>query len=86
MALRNEELVGKRARLKQYNEAREAMGELRDKLQAAGRLKQNWEAIGKAIGSDGKDLRKIAQIYTLHFLLEHANAEIRKFNNRYELQ
>lgn len=82
----NEELVGKRTRLQQYNEAREAMGELRDKLTAAAQLKKNWEEISKAIGSDGKDLRKIAQIYTLHFLVEHANAEIRKFNNRYELQ
>lgn len=82
----NEELVGKRTRLQQYNEAREAMGELRDKLTAAAQLKKNWEEISKAIGSDGKDLRKIAQIYTLHFLVKHANAEIRKFNNRYELQ
>lgn len=82
----NEELVGKRTRLQQYNEAREAMGDLHDKLQVAGKLKTNWEEIGKAIGSDGKDLRKIAQCYTLRFLVEHANAEIQKFNSRYELQ
>lgn len=62
------------------------MGELRDKLTTAAQLKKNWEEISKAIGSDGKDLRKIAQCYTLRFLVEHANAEIKKFNGRYELQ
>lgn len=82
----NEELIGKRARLQQYEDAQKAMGELRDKLTTAAQLKKNWEEIGKAIGSDGKDLRKIAQCYTLRFLVEHANAEIKKFNGRYELQ
>lgn len=82
----NEELIGKRARLQQYEDAQKAMGELRDKLTAAAQLKKNWEEISKAIGSDGKDLRKIAQCYTLRFLVEHANAEIQKFNGRYELQ
>ena len=81
-----EELIGKRARLQQYEDAQKAMGELRDKLTTAAQLKKNWEEISKAIGSDGKDLRKIAQCYTLRFLVEHANAEIKKFNGRYELQ
>lgn len=82
----NEELIGKRARLQQYEDAQKAMGELRDKLTTSAQLKKNWEEISKAIGSDGKDLRKIAQCYTLRFLVEHANAEIKKFNGRYELQ
>lgn len=45
----------------------------------------DWRAIADACGSDGRTLRKIAQCYTLRFLVEHANAEIRKFNSRYEL-
>ena len=37
------------------------------------------------VGYGHPTLRKIAQCYTLSFLIEHANAEIRKFNSRYEL-
>ena len=57
-----------------------------EQKQKAEQIKNEWEAILVAVGgADGKMLRKIAQCYTLHFLVEHANAEIRKFNKRYEL-
>ena len=61
------------------------MGDNAAELDRLTQLKDDWTAINAAIGSDGKTLRKIAQCYTLSFLVEHANAEIRKFNSRYEL-
>ena len=83
----NEELVNAKARLKNHNDAKEKMGHLYGQLKEADTLKREWEEISKAVGGDdGKQLRKIAQCYTLRFLIEHANDEIRKFNTRYELQ
>lgn len=82
----NEELVEKKAQLQRHETAKKEMGDLLGKIQEAEREKIEWEQIFQSIGSDGKILRKIAQCYTLRFLIEHANVEIRKFNNRYELQ
>jgi DNA repair protein SbcC/Rad50 len=83
----NEELVNAKARLKNHNDAKEKMGSLFQRMSDAETRKKEWEEISDAIGgSDGKQLRKIAQCYTLRFLIEHANDEIRKFNTRYELQ
>lgn len=62
------------------------MGDMFEKMKGAETLKNEWDEITKAIGSDGKQFRMIAQCYTLRFLIEHANVEIRKFNTRYELQ
>ena len=84
-ALSNQELVDAKARLQRHNTAKEQMGSIFSQKQEAELVKQEWEEIYDAIGSDGKTLRKIAQCYTLRFLIEHANAEIRKFNSRYEL-
>lgn len=80
-----QELTDAKARVHSHYSAKEKMGELFNQRQAAEKLKTDWEEISKAIGGDGKTLRKIAQCYTLRFLIEHANAEIRKFNSRYEL-
>jgi len=55
-------------------------------IAANARMQNHQEAVTDAIGADGKTLRKIAQCYTLSFLIAHANQEIRKFNSRYELQ
>lgn len=82
----NTELVECKARMKHHEDAKEQMGELFEKRQNAGLQKKEWEEIADAIGGDGKTLRKIAQCYTLRFLIAHANVEIRKFNSRYELQ
>lgn len=79
-------LVEQKARLQRYNTAKQQMGALYEKRQQTKSVHDDWELISKAIGADGKQLRKIAQCYTLRFLIEHANAEIRKFNSRYELQ
>lgn len=81
----NEELINLRARLQRHEAAREQMGAIFAQKQEAESLKREWEEITDAIGGDGKTLRKIAQCYTLRFLIEHANFEIRRFNNRYEL-
>ncbi len=81
-----EELVNLKARMQNHDKAKELMGNMFEQKQAAEKLKKEWEEICDAIGGDGKTLRKIAQCYTLRFLIEHANVEIRKFNTRYELQ
>lgn len=79
-------LIELRARLKSHNDAIGQLGDKAKELEAATRDKQDWGQIDDSIGSDGKLLRKIAQCYTLGFLIDHANEEIRKFNSRYELQ
>lgn len=82
----NQELIDTKARLQRHNMAKELMGNMFAQKQKAEVAKREWEEIADAIGGDGKTLRKIAQCYTLRFLIEHANVEIRKFNSRYELQ
>lgn len=85
-AYSNEELMLSLARVKTHNQAKEKMGELYNELQQAEQLKRDWEQINDSIGGEGKTLRMIAQCYTLRFLVEYANIEIRKFNKRFELQ
>lgn len=79
------ELVDAKARLLRHETAKREMGEMFVQRQEAESLKREWDEIADAIGADGKTLRKIAQCYTLRFLIEHANVEIRKFSSRYEL-
>jgi DNA repair exonuclease SbcCD ATPase subunit len=80
------ELIDAQARLQHYQQAKQAMGAMYERKQQTESVMKDWSAISEAIGgADGKTLRKIAQCYTLRFLIEHANAEIRKFNQRYEL-
>ena len=82
----NTELTDCKAQKKRHDDAKKAMGRLGEEIQAKRQQKEEWEEITTAIGGDGKTLRKIAQCYTLRFLIAHANVEIRKFNSRYELQ
>ena len=79
-------LIELNTRLKSHNDAIVQLGGKAKELEDATRDKQDWGQINDSIGGDGKLLRKIAQCYTLSFLIEHANEEIRKFNSRYELQ
>lgn len=79
------ELIEKKSRKQRYDTARLRMGEMHERKLLAERTADEWMAITDAIGTDGRTLRKIAQCYTLNFLIVHANAEIRKFNSRYEL-
>lgn len=81
----NAELIEAKMRLEKHVKASEKAGALQEELMAKTKIRTEWSEIYDAIGADGKTLRKIAQCYTLRFLVEHANAEIRKFNNRYEL-
>lgn len=81
----NEELLAAKTQKKNYDDALQRVGDKIEELARLTKVKDDWTAITNAIGSDGKTLRKIAQCYTLGFLIEHANAEICKFNNRYEL-
>ena len=80
------ELIAVNARIQNHQEAVKLLGDKAEALQLVTQEKDDWTAITDAIGSDGKTLRKIAQCYTLSFLIAHANQEIRKFNSRYELQ
>ena len=82
----NEELVTAKAKMRNHDDAIRLLGDRVEELNQAKKMKEDWTAITDAIGGDGKTLRKIAQCYTLSFLIEHANVEIRKFNSRYELQ
>ena len=80
------ELIAANARIQNHQEAVKQLGDKAEALQLVTQEKDDWTAITDAIGADGKTLRKIAQCYTLSFLIAHANQEIRKFNTRYELQ
>ena len=80
------ELIAANARMQNHQEAVKQLGDKAEALQLVTQKKDDWTAITDAIGADGKTLRKIAQCYTLSFLIAHANQEIRKFNSRYELQ
>ena len=80
------ELIAANARMQNHQEAVKQLGGKAEVLQLVTQEKDDWTAITDAIGTDGKTLRKIAQCYTLNFLIAHANQEIRKFNSRYELQ
>lgn len=81
-----DKLIERRAQVKNHNDAVAQLGDRAQELETAERNKRDWGEINEAIGGDGRTLRKIAQCYTLRFLIEHANEEIRKFNSRYELQ
>lgn len=80
------ELIAANARMQNHQEALKQLGDKAEALQLVTQEKDDWTAITDVIGADGKTLRKIAQCYTLSFLIAHANQEIRKFNSRYELQ
>lgn len=80
------ELIAANARMQNHQEAVKLLGDKAEALNLVTQEKDDWTAITDAIGADGKTLRKIAQCYTLSFLIAHANQEIRKFNSRYELQ
>lgn len=80
------ELIAANARMQNHQEAVKLLGDKAETLNLVTQEKDDWTAITDAIGADGKTLRKIAQCYTLSFLIAHANQEIRKFNSRYELQ
>lgn len=80
------ELIAANARMQNHQEAVKQLGDKAETLKLVTQEKDDWTAITDAIGTDGKTLRKIAQCYTLSFLITHANQEIRKFNSRYELQ
>lgn len=80
-----EQMNNLKARLMNHENAVQKIGEVAGELQKAKQALEDWEQITHAIGTDGKTLRKIAQCYTLRFLVEHANDELRKFDPRFEI-
>ncbi|MBQ9218548.1 MAG: AAA family ATPase [Muribaculaceae bacterium] len=81
-----DKLIDAKTTKKRHDDAVQKMGGKAEQLSLAQQQRDDWKEINDAIGSEGNTLRKVAQCYTLGFLIEHANAEIRKFNRRYELQ
>lgn len=81
-----DEAIPLQARLQNHYDALKEMGDMAGQLHAARQLRTDWAEISDAIGGDGKTLRRMVQCYTLGFLVNHANAELRRFNNRYELR
>ena len=79
------DIVDRKMVIGHHEEAVRMMGERASEMEQLQQANADWEDIWKAIGSDGKYLRKIAQCYSLGFLVAYANEEIRKFNSRYEL-
>ena len=70
------ELIAANARMQNHQEAVKQLGDKAEALNLVTQEKDDWTAITDAIGADGKTLRKIAQCYTLSFLIAHANQEI----------
>ena len=66
------ELIAANARMQNHQEALKQLGEKAEALKLVTQEKDDWTAITDAIGADGKTLRKIAQCYTLSFLIAHA--------------
>ena len=78
-------LIQAKIKVKAHKEAVEVIGDIKSEYDDCLKAADDWKSIADSIGADGKILRKIAQTYTLRFLIQHANEEIRKFNTRYEL-
>lgn len=72
--------------LRNYHDARKRMGELAAEREKARATLDDWQALHSAMGREGSTLRKIAQCHSLRLLIAHANSEIARFNNRYELK
>ena len=75
-----------RLRLQQHREAEQKLGALAAQTEEAEAQFRDCSEVYDALGANGAYLRKIAQCHTLRFLIAHANAEIRRFNRRYELE
>lgn len=82
----HDKLIERNVQLKKHNDAVDILSTKAQEVTTAQRNLTDWKQITDAIGGEGKTLRQIAQCYTLRFLIDHANEEIRKFNSRYELQ
>ena len=67
------ELIAANARMQNHQEAVKQLGDKAEALQLVTQEKDDWTAITDAIGADGKTLRKIAQCYTLSFLIAVRN-------------
>ncbi len=74
-----------RVLIEKHERAEGDLGRSAALLKEATAVYEDWKEIADAVGGDGKMLRLLSQCYALGFLIEHANAEIRRFNKRYEL-
>lgn len=75
------------AKRRAHDAASAKASEVAPELDEARAMADDTKKLNDAVGgAEGLTLRRIAQCYTLRFLIEHANREIRKFNPRYELK
>ena len=85
-AYSDEPLIRKRTLRERHDHAVANLGSLRRELADAEKICARWKLVWDSVGGkDGDQLRKIAQCYTLGFLIDHANHEISRFTHRYRL-
>ncbi len=86
-AISDEPLRNLRAQRRAHEEATVKASEVAPDLSQAQALVADLKKLNNAVGGEkAETLRQIAQCYTLRFLIDHANREIRRFNPRYELR
>lgn len=73
--------------IKMQEEHRKQVDAKREKLNKAYVLMEQWGKLNSLIGSfDGKKFKMLVQVYTLEYLIQHANYQLRMLNPRYSLQ
>jgi exonuclease SbcC len=74
------------AKLKQDRENKRLHSEMLSKMQEKTEALKNWNILDELFGkNDGNKFKRLAQTYTLEKLVGHANIQLRKFTDRYEL-
>lgn len=71
-----------------HNEAIKKIEEQATEYEAKKKSADDWEKLYRAMGGnqDGKDLKKLAQSYTLRFLVAKANEQLKRLSSRYLLE
>jgi exonuclease SbcC len=74
-------------RLKTHEENEKKAKKLTTELQKAFERNELWGKLNELIGSrDGSKFKQAVQVYTLEYLVEHANLQLSRLNPRYELK
>lgn len=82
-----ERLAAINLRRQAHDTALRRAAEMQPDIDAAREDAEEWERLNVLMGSaDGKTFRRQAQSYTFRFLVERANAHLRRLSPRYELR
>lgn len=77
----------KQSKLNRHNQQSAHRVELEAQLREVKSECENWKTLIDKLGSDGGNLRKMEQCFTLRFIVEQANREIERFScHRYVLR